>query len=78
MKEINLKKIYEKEYSFCPANSLTNTQVEFVIYAMREACNQVVNLCAENAVTTQLELGNNCSTIIINKESILKTKDQIK
>jgi len=44
---------------------------ERILGAMKEACDQTVDLCAENATC---EIDND----LIQKQSILKTKDQIK
>jgi len=76
MKKVDLQKILTKhigEYAKSPVSPN-------VLEAMQEACNQTVDLCAENAHTkvemkvVELEMKFND---VIDKQSILDTKKQI-
>lgn len=84
MKEINLKRIFVNMWEqkgfmmqeIIPKNF--NAVIldpkfmdEVIIEAMREACKQTANLCGEL-------LESEIKAFVIDKESILKTKDQIK
>ena len=70
MKTVNLNEILSKQ----------KPNFEYPMYyheadilnAMREACEQTVDLCAENAIAEQIN-----NRIQINKQSILNTKTQI-
>lgn len=73
MKEVNLAKIYEDRlYVESCATDSSLSYEKIALLAMREACNQIVDLCAENAEDWD------SSHDSINLDSILKTKGQIK
>ena len=73
MKQVNLKEILKRhigEYVNSPVSPN-------VLLAMQEACNQAIDLCAENAKSiTELHPRFGYVTTI-DKESILNTKKQI-
>jgi len=70
MKEINLEEILKSiEPNFNPIN------VVVIKIAMRKACEKTIELCAENATTT---INIECTSIIVDSNSILNTKTQIK
>ena len=71
MKEINLKEILDKYIHISKPVTYSNA-----LLAMKEACNQTVDLCADNA---SIEIPQGIEIYIeFDKESILKTKNQIK
>ena len=88
MKQVDLKGILDKELKFL---SVRVYQIEIAcLRAMREACNQTVDLCAENVgfiETTSEKLNSEDYAPFItaddntvwtfNKQSILDTKKQI-
>ncbi len=81
MKTVNLEEILKKHsdawFNDVHPYNVDSDADEYRINAMREACNLTVELCAENARTTwegsQIDGG-----VVINKQSILNTKNQIK
>lgn len=91
MKKINLEKILmdkltimviEHEGKYWPLREM-HRQPEFrvMIDAMQEACNKTVDLCAENArpITEQIRIKGEffANNTTVDKDSILKTKDEI-
>jgi hypothetical protein len=89
MKEINLEEILllkiPKDCYWEDMGNLTNCPKEYVLSAMKEACNQCLNTAAENAVgKVDLIYGENleypsCEEVaVIDKDSILQIKDWIK
>ena len=72
MKTVNLEAILGEHYSRMNPDGGEYRTHEDIITAMREAGNQIVDLCAENSTT---ELTNTC--IRVDKQSILNTKSQI-
>jgi len=68
MKQVNLVEILKK---FDPLNKKDTTLT--ILLAMQEACNQTVDLCAENAETMHIGSG----MYLVDKQSILDTKKQI-
>jgi len=81
MKQVNLEEILHKFTLFDCVDSCAKLNI---ILAMQEACNQTVDLCAENAevVCIQVEYigeraGGYYTTYDVDKESILNTKKQI-
>ena len=88
MKEINLEEIL---YAFCNSeNAITKSNVPFVLNAMKEACEQVLELAAENSeckLKNKIECTNfelergfvfGSNAIIVNKQSIMDTINQVK
>ena len=84
---INLEKLLKEQ-----VNIISPTVKELVLQAMRNACNQTIDLCAENAKLTLHEFRditfkevykgdthiiNDGAYVDIDKESILNTKNQI-
>ena len=69
MKQVDLNSIFD--YHLLALETLDEHSRDLVIKAMREACNQTVDLCAENAKWVYR------GDIFIDKQSILKTKKQI-
>jgi hypothetical protein len=80
---INLEEIWEdaiKKYVSQYLNTDANTQKsveELAVSAMRQAVEQAIDLCAENADTTW-EGSQIDGKVVIKKQSILNTKNQIK
>jgi len=82
-KGVNLKEILQKELGEDQGWFLGICLSAVIVKAMKEACNQAVDLCAENA---QIKMEGERLTYgppptwwaVIDKESILKTKEQIK
>jgi hypothetical protein len=77
LKEILIKELSAYEWTLC--ETLTNS----ILSAMKTACDQTVDLCAENAqlkmIGERKEYGPAPTWYsVLDKESILKTKDQIK
>jgi hypothetical protein len=84
MKKINLEEILKskipKDCIWEEMNNLTNTPISLVLEVMREACNQTVDLCLENAELIEahkMSICEECGGEELNNYSILKTKDQI-
>ena len=76
MEEINLKEILQKHFTKEFGHDGHGEFMSYIIEAMKEACNQTVDLCADNA---SIEIPQGIEIYIeFDKESILKTKDQIK
>lgn len=71
MKTVNLEEILRKHSNICLDDQ------EDVINAMREACNQTIELAAENARTERVYPDLHPSFEIVDKDSILNTKLQI-
>ena len=67
---INLEKLLQEK-----VNIISPTVKELVLQVMRNACNQAIDLCAENA--TLYTNGGVDFGHLLNKQSILNTKDQI-
>jgi hypothetical protein len=81
-KGINLKETLDKILTIRDWSIFPNLE-GVIIQAMKEACDQTVDLCAENALTKmegeRLVYGPPPTWwAVIDKESILKTKEQIK
>lgn len=76
MKEIDIEEILKKDYEnyidFCWEPMKYNR--EKIAKIIKEVCNQVIDLCIENVT---INWGPDGESIIIDKESILKTKEQI-
>ena len=53
------------------------SSIDIILMAMKEACNQAIELCAENARTERVYPDLHPSYEIVDKVSILKTKDQL-
>lgn len=88
MKYIKLKEIYESRLytESCSTDGVVNVK-DVALLAMRDACNQAIDLCAKNADTIFEDVcikqrlrkgGIFINEKVIDKQSILKTKDQIK
>jgi hypothetical protein len=82
MKELNLEEILDKNFNCIGRREWTLSEV---LDMMKEACNQTVDLCVKNAriENNDGKRSNHFTTedgyhFVICKESILKTKDQIK
>jgi hypothetical protein len=75
MKEINLEMILKNHVWEA---QLRNEPLlkERVLQAMKEACNQTIELCAENA-TIEGCVAQKWDELSIDKQSILNTKNQI-
>jgi hypothetical protein len=79
-KEINLEEILEKHLAGSDEHFLNYSKKE-ILEAMKDACDQTIDLCAENAKIKEIDLSNENDDhyeFVVNDESILKTKDQIK
>lgn len=80
MKEINLEEILlskiPKDCYWEEMGNLTNCPKEYVLSAMKEACNQCLVLAAENAALT-LTTTEEGDKIYVSKQSILQIKDWI-
>ena len=87
--EINLEEILEnslKDYNnngFYGISSLVGDQPNFIKEAMKEACNQVLDLAAENANLIEIYNAkdngfNGAWDIVLDDQSILQIKDWIK
>jgi len=74
MKEINLEEILEKKLAGSDEHFLNYSKKE-ILEAMKEACDQTIELCAENA---KCESDGDYLIPEIDKYSIIETKDQIK
>lgn len=86
MKQINLEEILDKVIGI---ETKSDTFKQEILNAMREACNQTVDLCVENAAINFIDLTSDkvfdyseCLVdddvdVVINKDSILNTKNQI-
>ena len=83
--EINLEEIFKKtfENSDCFID-YNKAGLECIHNAMREACNQCLDLAAENAYTKEMEVaesihgGSSYTYEIVDADSILQIKDWIK
>lgn len=77
-KEINLERILEEQFPYYHQWKcyFSEKQINFILDAMRDACEQTILLCNENAKTETLKLGLDIE--IIDEDSILNTKNQIK
>jgi hypothetical protein len=80
MKDLKLRKILRKYYNLNKDESGDMIYYEWeILKAMKEACEQTVDLCAENA-EGDIDTDNETYCIAtggVNKESILATKKQI-
>ena len=86
MKQINLEEILDKVIGI---ETKSDTFKQEILNAMKEACNQTVDLCVENAAINFIDLTSDkvfdyseCLVdddvdVVINKDSILNTKNQI-
>lgn len=79
MKEINLEKILLK-YTF---NSSIGTLKDDTLFAMKEACKQVLYLASENAKIKEIyseakKLEDYPFDVMVDKQSILNTINQVK
>ena len=86
MKQINLEEILNKVIGI---ETKSDTFKQEILNAMKEACNQTVDLCVENAAINFIDLTSDkifdyseCLVdddvdVVINKDSILNTKNQI-
>ena len=86
MKQINLEEILNKVIWI---ETKSDTFKQEILNAMKEACNQTVDLCVENAAINFIDLTSDkvfdyseCLVdddvdVVINKDSILNTKNQI-
>ena len=70
-KLINLGKIFG-HYK----NYMSNSDREKLIHDIKKICDQIIDLCGENA-ETENEGSLDGDYYVVNKYSILKTKDQI-
>ena len=90
MKEVNLEEILKNNGIDCLDGYVGETQyIVLVLEAMKEACEQAIDLCAKNA-NLDLSDGDIAESflvtddtgfsfrITVNKQSILNTKTQIK
>ena len=75
MKTINLDEILKAE--LIPALAANNADLTYnaTIRAMKKACEQTIDLCAENAKIKLAQWDNDSDDV--DKNSILKTKNQI-
>ena len=77
MREVNLKQIlcekYECELDDLQLNITLSPSVDILLQAMKQACYQTVDLCAENVLLEFYD----CKIIAVDKQSILETKKQI-
>ena len=76
MKQIDLKQILEVYKTTVNGNTVVT--VDSALKAMQEACNQTIDLCAENAETDFDLLSYEEVRYYVDKQSILDTKEQIK
>lgn len=84
MKQVNLEEILNKHLANKIILEVDWDDMHLIKKAMQEACNQTVDLCAENAEIINKKVdytgeraGGSYYVPIINKESILDTKIQI-
>jgi hypothetical protein len=83
MKTVNLNKILiEKTGNSFDANVIINdshSQIlkQIILAAMKDACNQTVDLCQEIFELNTRQEGSNEIATWISEDSILKTKEQI-
>ena len=76
MKEINLEDIANSSSVF--RSLMGKQQQNAVIFLMRKACKQTIELCAENAETKYYAPRFDAAPkVIIDKQSILNTEKQI-
>lgn len=73
MKEINLEEILDQYLDINVFGNRFPETLSEILVAMKEACDQTVDLCIEN-----VEVNTISARVWVEKESILKTKDQIK
>ena len=80
MKEINLKEILQKHFTKEFGHDGHGEFMSYITDAMKEACDQTADLCAENAETEDSSKSAFAITpnYRVSKDSILNTKDQIK
>jgi len=76
MKTVDLEEIKEK-YGSIGKETCEGYQHEHILEAMREACNQAVELCAENAELIKYTDNFGDPDKYLDKNSILNTKSQI-
>lgn len=74
MNEVNLESILKSKLTV-ETMRVNNPDYTWnkTIEAMKEACNQTVDLCAENVLPEFYD----CKIIAVDKQSILETKNQI-
>ena len=87
MKEVNLEEILKSNGVDCMDGYVGETQyIVPILEAMRQACEKAIDLCIENSkvVLISERLGNvdltelESKTYILDKQSILNTKNQIR
>jgi hypothetical protein len=81
MKKIDLEEILDKYINVEVFGNIFPDTIEVIFKAMKEACNQTIELCAKNAEIKKIDLSTEYDDyyeFIVNTESILKTKTQIK
>lgn len=72
-KTINLEKILE---SICfDENKVNNSSKRYILFAMKEACKQTLELVAENAKA--YDTIHYWNSIVVDKQSIIDTINQI-
>lgn len=82
MKTVNLEEIYQKHYDLffddLPPYVGSSNQSDFKYGAMREACNQVIDLCVENAqLKVTGDIFDHNFDVEVDKQIIINTKSQI-
>lgn len=81
MKEVNLKQIlcekYECELEDLQLNITLSPSVDILLQAMKQACEQTVDLCAENIIAETINAKCQCGINVNQVNSILNTKNQI-
>ena len=82
MNKVNLKTTLKSVQDFNKCiRDLDENQIECVLYAMKQACEQTVELCAYNAEVEEIEIVLYAKVTetkhIVDKQSILNTKNQI-
>ena len=81
MKTINLEEIIIKRFGCTDTEDLKRCLPAFITVdnmkdCIKEACEQTVDLCAENA-DWEMDTTNDNLTVSVDEKSILKTKNQI-
>ena len=82
MKEINLEEILIKNYGCKDIEDLqvylsSDVSIEMIKEAMKEACGQAIELCAENARIMKIGNSGSYYDAGVNPKSILNTINQI-
>jgi hypothetical protein len=73
MKTINLEEILDQYLDINVFGNIFPETLSEILVAMKDACDKTVDLCVEN-----VEVNTISARVWVEKESILKTKDQIK